>query len=185
MTGSPWPEPHVDTLRTLWGEEGLYPSEIARELNRLYGAGYTRNSVIGKIHRMGWIEGSATAPKTVTDPKAPSRKAVVDLSKSHSTPRPRGGSTPHPSQAPKLAPARAANDSTYQAMQRHVSGSCSWPIGDPRDEGFHLCGAPRTRGAYCAEHAAKGYQAGTALNAKGVERAARRFQDRNVRRVAI
>ena len=30
---------------------------------------------------------------------------------------------------------------------------CRWPIGDPRREGFHFCGAPRLAGRpYCELH---------------------------------
>lgn len=35
---------------------------------------------------------------------------------------------------------------------------CRWPIGDPRDEGFHFCGRKTLPGKpYCAEHAAIAY----------------------------
>ncbi|GEO79939.1 GcrA family cell cycle regulator [Pararhodospirillum oryzae] len=36
--------------------------------------------------------------------------------------------------------------------------TCRWPIGDPRDPGFHFCGKPTLPGKpYCAEHAAIAY----------------------------
>jgi GcrA cell cycle regulator len=36
---------------------------------------------------------------------------------------------------------------------------CKWPIGDPREPGFHFCGrACKTGLPYCAEHAAVAYQ---------------------------
>lgn len=36
---------------------------------------------------------------------------------------------------------------------------CKWPIGDPREPGFHFCGRPSVSGLpYCAEHAAVAYQ---------------------------
>jgi GcrA cell cycle regulator len=38
--------------------------------------------------------------------------------------------------------------------------ACSWPIGHPREPGFHFCGAaPVTGKPYCTEHAAKAYVA--------------------------
>ncbi|GAA0568861.1 GcrA family cell cycle regulator [Caenispirillum bisanense] len=36
--------------------------------------------------------------------------------------------------------------------------TCRWPIGDPREPGFHFCGKPALAGKpYCAEHAAIAY----------------------------
>ena len=36
--------------------------------------------------------------------------------------------------------------------------TCRWPIGDPKDENFHFCGAPvRIGQTYCEEHAAVAY----------------------------
>lgn len=36
--------------------------------------------------------------------------------------------------------------------------ACCWPIGHPREPGFHFCGAAAAQGKpYCAEHAAKAY----------------------------
>lgn len=36
--------------------------------------------------------------------------------------------------------------------------TCRWPIGDPREAGFHFCGQPSMAGKpYCAEHAAIAY----------------------------
>lgn len=38
------------------------------------------------------------------------------------------------------------------------AGMCSWPIGEPGEEGFHFCGSPATPGKpYCAEHCAIAY----------------------------
>lgn len=38
------------------------------------------------------------------------------------------------------------------------ANTCRWPIGDPREPGFHFCGAPAIPGKpYCAEHAAVAY----------------------------
>ena len=39
---------------------------------------------------------------------------------------------------------------TLETLEAH---ECRWPIGDPRQEGFHFCGAPKTLGRpYCAHH---------------------------------
>jgi GcrA cell cycle regulator len=36
---------------------------------------------------------------------------------------------------------------------------CRWPIGDPRQEDFHFCGAPQVPGQpYCGEHLRLAFQ---------------------------
>lgn len=38
------------------------------------------------------------------------------------------------------------------------AGDCRWPIGDPRHEGFHFCGAKQVEGRpYCAHHTEVSY----------------------------
>ena len=33
------------------------------------------------------------------------------------------------------------------------AGECRWPVGDPRQEGFHFCGAQQVLGRpYCIQH---------------------------------
>lgn len=33
------------------------------------------------------------------------------------------------------------------------AGECRWPVGDPRQEGFHFCGAQQVLGRpYCVQH---------------------------------
>lgn len=37
---------------------------------------------------------------------------------------------------------------------------CRWPIGDPRQAGFHFCGAQQVLGRpYCSEHLAQAFDA--------------------------
>lgn len=47
-----------------------------------------------------------------------------------------------------------------KTMTNIEAGDCRWPIGDPRHEGFHFCGAQQVLGRpYCAEHAAQSHEA--------------------------
>jgi hypothetical protein len=48
MTGIAWTDERVEQLKKLWGA-GLSASQVAAELR----CGATRNSVIGKVHRLG------------------------------------------------------------------------------------------------------------------------------------
>ena len=40
-----------------------------------------------------------------------------------------------------------------KTMANIEADECRWPIGDPRDEGFHFCGGQQRAGRpYCAAH---------------------------------
>lgn len=54
MNGIPWTEKEIKLLTKFW-EEGLSASMISKELKTL-GYGYTRNAVVGKLHRLGLRE---------------------------------------------------------------------------------------------------------------------------------
>ena len=57
MVAMNWTDDRVELLKKLWGE-GLSASQIAAELG-----GISRNSVIGKVHRLG-LSGRAKSPST-------------------------------------------------------------------------------------------------------------------------
>lgn len=45
------------------------------------------------------------------------------------------------------------NTTTAKTMADLEHGDCRWPIGDPRHDGFHFCGAKQMAGRpYCTEH---------------------------------
>lgn len=143
--GCHWPEGHVEKLYELF-QQGLSATRISAELDRHFGAGqagYSRNAVIGKIHRMGWVVGSATAPKGGRrDPDAPKRTYTRKVKK-----QPAGMS-----QWTEVT-GRAASDATMEAIRGTRTGACKYPHGDPREEDFHFCGADAYEGsAYCPTH---------------------------------
>lgn len=123
-----WTEERIETLKALW-MEGLSASEIAKKLG-----GVSRNAVLGKTHRMGWVIGSKTSPAVAKE------KPIRDVHK----------------RAPKGH--RAAAESPVGIVAFVSSGTCAWPIGDPQLAGFRFCGARRARGSYCDEHAKRAYQ---------------------------
>ena len=52
-------------------------------------------------------------------------------------------------------PKKPGDKITVTDLDNHT---CRWPIGDPKDENFHFCGAPVKIGqTYCEEHAAIAY----------------------------
>lgn len=138
---SGWTDDRVQTLTRLW-RDGQSASQIARAL----AGGITRNAVIGKVHRLG-LSGRAK-------PSAPALRPRREV-------RARGTS-PRASRTPLRAPAahRAGpppevGTATVVTVRR---GQCRWPIGDPRADGFSLCGCAAVRGAYCSGHAELAYR---------------------------
>ena len=52
-------------------------------------------------------------------------------------------------------PKKPGDKITVTDLDNHT---CRWPLGDPKDENFHFCGAPvRIGQTYCEEHAAIAY----------------------------
>jgi GcrA cell cycle regulator len=153
----PWTSERIEKLRELWAD-GLSASQCAAEL----GGGITRNAVIDKISRLG-IQDRAKRRKGNNEriPKGPAimRKPAAPVAA--------------PSPAPRPAPIEQAFAQAFPPpppgagvtlMELRLS-SCRFPIGDPRDESFRYCGAPRESmedgKSYCSFHAALAYRRDT------------------------
>lgn len=141
-----WTEADTALLRKLWGE-GLSASIIALRLGKK-----TRNTVIGKVHRLGF------------PPRRTSQRARHGASKRHLAaarvhqPRPEPAPLP-PLPKPPLPvlvwpanpePPPSVDITSVIALAAH---HCRWPIGDLREPGFRFCCRQRGNGtAYCREH---------------------------------
>ena len=159
-----WTDERVELLRRLW-TEGKSASQIAT----LLGQGFTRNAVIGKVHRLGFA-GRAKSPAS-----APPRPRA-------SSPQP-GVHCPATSRAASAAPlvVRGAtalaiaplteaeaepeiHESVVVPMSLRVTivelkeAMCRWPLGDPTSPDFRYCGSPSANGPYCAHHGRLAYQ---------------------------
>ncbi len=114
-------------------------AQVARDLQN----GITRSAVLGKVHRLGLSLDREASPAPMTA-------------------RPAARSSPAPVRPPAaiLEPAVAVvrerrGRATILTVRK---GDCRWPIGDPDDARFSLCGCPATRGAFCDVHAARAYR---------------------------
>lgn len=143
-----WTDERVELLKKLW-QDGLSASQIAKQLG-----GVTRNSVIGKVHRLG-LSGRAQPSK----PRRTVFKAPRPMRPASSVP-----SAPRricePVQAPSNpAPVRYVDEkpgtATTLTLGAHM---CKWPIGDPELETFTFCGRRAEDGPYCYEHETIAYQ---------------------------
>ena len=120
-------------------DAGYSASKIARAL----GHGITRNAAIGKLTRLG-VQ------------RQPSGRSV-------SSPRPKR--QPSQPKAPYLPPEPITaeppltlEDGKKVTVMTVSDRHCRWPIGDPRDAGFHFCGQPPKPGhVYCSGHCQIGY----------------------------
>jgi GcrA cell cycle regulator len=176
-----WTEQRIETLRKLWGQ-GQTASQIAAILG-----GITRNAVIGKAHRLGLTgrpspikreAGSSTSPSrrkaNTTRTERPARPAVMASGTQQPSNAQMHAGTVHAQvQAPATAamqarppvsaapqvsapPPVARNPQPSRAQSG--SKSCSWPVGDPKQPGFHFCGEPAEAGRpYCPNHCHQAY----------------------------
>lgn len=152
MTSPIWTPERTRQLMTLW-KEGRTAAWIARAL----GPGVSRCAVLGKVYRLGLARGAeARRVRTVlTSLKAkPPRKAVsVDRLAS----RPCAASKSKAGVSPSAAAIETPPGPTATVLSVGF-GQCRWPYGVPGEAGFGLCGRSVARGAFCAAHAAVGYQ---------------------------
>lgn len=140
-----WTDERTNLLKTLW-LQGQTASQIAERLG-----GVTRNAVIGKAHRLGLSsrpspirQRPASRPAAHPAAGAP-RSAVAEPAK------PSVAAAPLPQAAPAPAPTRAVKAAPG-------SRACMWPVGDPKQPGFHFCGAPAEPSRpYCAQHCSVAY----------------------------
>jgi len=156
--GEVWPDAQVARLRELLSKSktGYFTSArtLALDLNKEFGTTLTRNSVIGKVTRLG-----LQLPNKPHPPKPPGYRHAPTV---------RRKSPPKP--LPKPQPAR---DVVQCALVQLTEETCRWPIGNPQDRGFGFCGDPVSAGCYCARHDALAFDRGkrrTGLNVRSWRR---------------
>ena len=154
-----WTEQMVEDLKRMWAE-GLTTGEIGKRL------GVSKNSVVGKVHRLQLsgrpspIKKKDSPTKETPAPSKPSKaeKPTQQVSKSKEEKAPQKKeeieelivSTSISTAEPK-AQSRSSGKTMLTDLDNHT---CRWPIGDPKDENFHFCGKKVKIGqTYCEEHA--------------------------------
>lgn len=175
-----WTEQRIETLRKLWGQ-GQTASQIAAILggitrNAVIGKAH-RLGLTGRpspIKREAGSGGTSQPRRksTAARQERPVRPAIAtsmapapmaNTAPASSTANvTAGAAAPHQPEAATVRPAaeirRPSADLplTRQAQPSRAHGgskSCSWPVGDPKQPGFHFCGEPAEPGRpYCADH---------------------------------
>jgi GcrA cell cycle regulator len=149
-----WSDERVDTLRTLW-TEGFSASEIAARLGSV-----TRNAVIGKVHRLG-LQGRVTRSRLTRQPP----RAMPPRFTGRSARLPAIGRPPLPCfHGGEGATIQADDELVIPLDERRsiltlTANSCRWPIGDPKQDGFHFCGRSRLPDRpYCDVHLRRAFR---------------------------
>ena len=154
-----WTDDRVELLKKLWAE-GLSASQIALQLGDA-----SRNSVIGKVHRLG-LAGRAKAPSPAVPRQRKPRTAgtLVRMARPAAV---RGNTAlaavPVYEEEVAPAPRVAAAENVVPIGQRCNIlelgiGKCRWPVGDPGSADFFFCGG-KTAGVspYCGYHSRIAY----------------------------
>ncbi len=178
----PWTDDMVDSLKKMW-DEGLSTGEIGKRLgvskNSIVGKVHrlqltARPSPIKK--KEDTAEKTKETPVKTKEKKTtvPEEKKTVAPKAEKEAPAPKAEkptveNKPAPQRSPikekesminmsipvAAAPRKPGDKVTVTDLDNHT---CRWPIGDPKDENFHFCGAKVKVGqTYCEEHAAIAY----------------------------
>ena len=139
-----WDDQKVEKLRIYW-TRGYTASEIARVL----GEGVTRNSVIGKAHRLAL---AARAPsKKSKSPKKQNMASNLNKQERHISKKSRFRSLLLDKSFPPENP---------KQLEELDDKNCRWPSQHhPNEEGFYFCGRPPVEGfSYCKLHMLLAFQ---------------------------
>lgn len=174
---SVWSTEMEKVLRELWAL-GLSVEEIAVEINKRFHKDlvvpFTRNAIIGKVHRLKLpkrdkVNRYKTKVVKISKPKRARRKVnkvnkepdkPADRPQVHK-PKPTEPDTVSvPLQAPVVeTTSELEKNPAVRAVMSLSSTSCRWPIGNVKDEGFHFCCAVVDgEKSYCAEHNVKAHR---------------------------
>jgi len=166
-----WTEQRIEMLRKLWGQ-GQTASQIATLLG-----GVTRNAVIGKAHRLGLTgrpspikrdgnEGGSAAPRRkAASAQRRQQPAIAPMPSLRSNAAPASAAETVPAasaaapEAPRVSePPMPKAPAAPRTAAQAGSKTCSWPVGDPKQPGFHFCGDQAEPGRpYCAHHCTIAY----------------------------
>lgn len=157
-----WTSSAEAEMKRLYVDEGKSASEVAKAL----GGGCTRNAVIGKAHRLGWMKEHRQKPAAV-GLRAPGVKrdrstgAIVQNIAARTPPKPGQQNRPavafgnievvnaaetekrrtaHRAQGEKIIDgfAAPANDTAILLMERRRF-QCAWPVGEPERPAQQMC----------------------------------------------
>lgn len=145
-----WTDEAVEELKKMW-DRGMTTGQIAKALN------VTKNSIIGKVHRL-----------CLTARPSPIKKlSEKDKTKSATKEKVQAKSSKENSKVETSATSKenkSVQRNVFQPEETNIplvkldNHTCRWPLGDPKDDEFCFCGKRiKTGQTYCEEHAAVAY----------------------------
>jgi len=161
---SGWTDDKIKQLKKLWAE-GYTTGEIGKKLN------VSKNAVVGKAHRLG-LESRPSPIRRVMEDNEEVESAEDNVEANAKTEVVESKSKKRANSAKEVkVPSPVKKAVAKQPKKKIVKiedlsmNSCRWPIGDPKEEGFHFCGKETYNGKpYCLEHCATAY---VGINKKG------------------
>ena len=141
-----WTTTESDRLKTLWAE-----GHSAGAISVMFLGKFTRNAVIGKVHRMDLPTRTTLRRTSPSDRRPRPKRTRQPRNVAMAKPTPRS----KPMQ-PEAAPPPTALMLSLLDMEDH---NCHWPFGDPAvSDTFGYCGVDVPDGkSYCAYHQAIAY----------------------------
>lgn len=127
--------------------DGKSANEVARLLNNAFGTKRTRNSVIGRIHRLGEGRPEPIGGRAVNAPRTKIVRLVKAIAKAKPGPKPLSPPKPLPAPVAILADVSFARP----WLTRAKSGECHFLLGERH--AYLSCCFP-TDETYCAAHRA-------------------------------
>ena len=144
-----WTDEVVEELRKMW-DRGMTTGQIAKALN------VTKNSIIGKVHRLCLTARPSPIKKTPAKDvrkSAPEKTSVKPVKEKKVSVANVVEQTHLPSPSVTEVP-----EETNIPLVKLDNHSCRWPLGDPKDDDFCFCGKRvKTGQTYCEEHASIAY----------------------------
>ena len=148
-----WTDETVEELKKMW-DRGMTTGQIAKALN------VTKNSIIGKVHRLCLTARPSPIKKAPAKTSTPSTAEEKPAKKTKSSAKSTPVAEPvkEAPEIPAVKPATNFVEETNIPLVKLDNHTCRWPLGDPRDDDFCFCGKRvRTGQTYCEEHAAIAY----------------------------
>ena len=139
---SNWTDERVEFLKENWGKH------TARELAEKMGAGFTRNSIIGKASRLG------LSAKIKTRSATPNKNFDIDAEEKNSNFK-KNRRTKFKS----LIIEKDFEPENPKQLEELTDNDCKYPIGHPNEKEFYFCGRTSLKDfSYCKLHLLYCYQ---------------------------
>ena len=139
---SNWTKENIEFLQKHWG------TCTAREISEKMGAGFTRNSIIGKASRLGLSAKIKTR-------KATSNQNLENSLEGSNIKTKRG----RRSKFKSLIIEKDFEPENPKQLEELNEDSCKWPIGHPDEKDFYFCGRTSLKDfSYCKLHLLYAYQ---------------------------